>query len=312
MRIKPLALVVLSLHLITPARGEETVINEVVSPPTFSVDSGFFEREIEVQIRSVTPGSQIRYTTDGTAPSERHGQLYDSPLRIRGTTPVRALAFKTGVRASQVETRSYLFLRDVVRQSARPPPGWPRSGVNGQALDYGMAPPTSVGATVEEVIEALRSLPTISLVVDLADFFDPARGIYVNASGRGRRWERPVAVELIDTTGEGTGFRISAGIRIRGGASRRRGYPRRAFRLYFREVYGERKLRYRLFGDSGAREFDDIDLRCSQNYAWSHPYDDRSQHTYLRDVFARDCQADLGRPMTRSRFYHLYINGVTA
>ena len=180
-----------------------------------------------------------------------------------------------------METRTYFFLRGVVRQSPRPPLGWPRSGINGQALDYGMAPPASVGATVEGVIEALRSLPTISLVIDRADFFDPARGIYVNASSRGRRWERPVAVELIDTTGEGRGFRIAAGIRIRGGASRRRNYPRRGFRLYFREVYGERKLRYRLFGDSGAGEFDDVDLRCAQNYAWSHPYEDRSQHTFL-------------------------------
>ena len=294
----------------TPGAANPAESLAVVLRPVFSIDSGFFEESVELRLRSATRGARIRFTTDGTAPSERHGQLYTTPLIIRGTTPVRAMAFKSGERSSQVETRTYLFLQDVIRQSSRPPPGWPVSGINGQTLDYGMASPASVGASTDEVLQALRSLPTISLVIDRADFFDPSRGIYVNASRRGRSWERPVAVELIDPSSKEEGFRIPAGIRIRGGASRRRNYPRHAFRVYFREVYGEGELRYPLFGDEGAREFDDIDLRCSQNYAWSHPYDERSQHTYLRDVFARDCQADLGRPTTRSRYYHLFINGL--
>ncbi|NIN35705.1 MAG: hypothetical protein GTO60_11715, partial [Gammaproteobacteria bacterium] len=34
-----------------------------------------------------------------------------------------------------------------------------------------------------------------------------------------------------------------------------------------------------------------------------------SQNTLIRDVFSRDVQRDMGQPYTRSRYYHLYING---
>ena len=30
----------------------------------------------------------------------------------------------------------------------------------------------------------------------------------------------------------------------------------------------------------------------------------------LRDVWSRDTQRDMGRPYTRSRYYHLYLNGL--
>ncbi|MHC4582469.1 MAG: CotH kinase family protein, partial [Planctomycetota bacterium] len=78
-------------------------------------------------------------------------------------------------------------------------------------------------------------------------------------------------------------------------------------RLFFRGEYGETKLRFPLFGDEGVDEFDKIDLRTSQNNSWS--FQGSSQNTLIRDVFSRDVQRDMGQPYTRSRYYHLYING---
>ncbi len=60
-------------------------------------------------------------------------------------------------------------------------------------------------------------------------------------------------------------------------------------------------------GDEGADEFDNIDLRTDQNYSWSFQGD--SRQTSVREVFSRDTQRDMGQPYTRSRYYHLYING---
>lgn len=57
-------------------------------------------------------------------------------------------------------------------------------------------------------------------------------------------------------------------------------------------------------------EFDCVDLRTSQNYSWA--YDgggDAHQYTEIREVFSRDTQRDMKQPYTRSRYYHLYING---
>ena len=48
-------------------------------------------------------------------------------------------------------------------------------------------------------------------------------------------------------------------------------------------------------------------LRTSQNYAWSTG---DTRNTMLRDVFSRDTQRDMGQPYTRSRYYHLYLNGM--
>lgn len=100
------------------------------------------------------------------------------------------------------------------------------------------------------------------------------------------------------------------GFRIRGGWSRHDEFAKHAFRLFFRSEYGERKLRFPLFGDEGVNEFDKVDLRCSQNYSWSKGGEEAPYCTMNRDVFSRDCQRDMLQPYTRSRYYHLYLNGL--
>ncbi|HEY3395313.1 MAG TPA: CotH kinase family protein, partial [Lacipirellulaceae bacterium] len=126
-------------------------------------------------------------------------------------------------------------------------------------------------------------------------------------SNRGNSWERPATVELIHPDGT-PGFEVNAGLRIRGGYSRSGDNPKHAFRFFFRGDYGDSKLEYPLFGDEGVDEFDVLDLRTSQNYSWSFHGD--HQNTFEREVFGRDLQRDLGLPYTRSRYHHLYINGV--
>ncbi len=135
------------------------------------------------------------------------------------------------------------------------------------------------------------------------------KGIYVNAGGEGRSWERPVSVELIDPNGR-EGFQVDAGMRIRGGFSRSGGNPKHSFRLFFRNDYGTPVLRYPLFGSEGAEEFENIDLRTAQNYAWSLDSSNSGEkNTFVREEFCRDLQRETGRPYTRTRYYHLYING---
>jgi hypothetical protein len=72
-------------------------------------------------------------------------------------------------------------------------------------------------------------------------------------------------------------------------------------------VYGDAKLRYPLFGDEGEDVFDHMDLRCSQNNSWA--FQGNNRNTMVREVFSRDLQGEMGHPYTRSRYYHVYING---
>ncbi|MHC4643040.1 MAG: FN3 associated domain-containing protein, partial [Planctomycetota bacterium] len=269
---------------------------------------------IPLTLSTATDGAEIRYTLDGSRPTITHGLTFDTltdpPLEIDKTTILRAVGVKPGWLDSKVETHTYLFPDDVIKQSPTglpPGPDWPSYSVNGQVINYGMDPcivndPVYGG----QLKDALKAIPTISLVTDLANLFDPLIGIYVNARQDGFEWERPVSVELLNPDGS-EGFHVNAGLRIRGAFSRSGGNPKHSLRLFFRSVYGAGKLRYPLFGSEGVDEFDKIDLRTSQNNSWA--FQGSSQNTLIRDVFSRDVQRDMGQPYARSRYYHLYING---
>ncbi len=300
-------------YFTTPTPGAYNVAGAIgaVGNVSYSIDRGFYTSPFYLTLSVDTPGASIYYTLDGSTPSASHGTLYTAPIYITGTSTVRAAAVKAGWLDSKVKTHTYLFINDVLGQSPSgeaPGPGWPTGPINGQVFDYGMDPDIVAKDPRYNTLvdDALLALPSISLVTDLENLFDPVKGIYVNAGQDGTLWERPVSVELLNPDGS-DGFQINAGLRIRGGASRSGDNPKHAFRLFFRAKYGESKLNYPLFGDEGVDSFDKIDLRTEQNYSWSF-YGD-SQNTMCREVFSRDTQRDMGQPYTRSRYYHLYING---
>ncbi|MXW14333.1 MAG: T9SS type A sorting domain-containing protein [Rhodothermaceae bacterium] len=180
--------------------------------------------------------------------------------------------------------------------------------------------PNIVEGHQKQLITALTSAPSFSLVLPFDSLFDEERGLFSNSEKKGRDSERPVSIELIyppdffdeidqsPRHGAKNGFAVNAGLRIRGGwATRKNTNPKHSFRLYFRGAYGPKNLDYDLFGDEGVDEFDKFDLRTAQSNSWS--LQGSPHHTFLRDVFSRDTQRDMGMPYTRSRYYHLYLNG---
>ena len=105
----------------------------------------------------------------------------------------------------------------------------------------------------------------MSLVADMDDLFGPVRGsIPMRAS---RDASPSVPVRLSSWIPTVPGFQIHCGVRIRGGFSRMPVNPKHAFRLFFREEYGDGPLKYPLFGKEGAQSFEALDLRTSHNYS---------------------------------------------
>jgi hypothetical protein len=308
------------LTLPMPGVPNISIYQGFVEKPQVSPGRGFYGAEVLVTLTCPTEGATIYYTTDGTPPyltdSVRRGAagtVYTGPIRVSRTTCLRAIAIKTGWYPSPMETDTYLFVNDVVTQSptgVRPGLTWPSGAVNGQTIDYGMDPDVVNDPRYKNLMDdALLAIPSISLVTDPANLFDSLTGIYVNPRQQGQAWERPVSVELIDPNGS-KGFQIDAGLRIRGGYSRSGGNPKHAFRLFFGPDYGAPTLKYPLFGSEGVDKFEGIDLRTSQNYSWSYEGGNSNSHdTFVREVFSRDTQRDMGQPYTRSRYYHLYIDG---
>jgi len=291
----------------TPGEPNGEAFEGFVADTSFSVDRGFYDDAFDLAISSRTEGARIRYTLDGSTPTAERGLLYESPISIDSTTIVRAIAFKTDFVPTNVDSHTYLFLDDVVRQDGA---GFPTLWNDARA-DYEMDPEiVDSPAYRDSILDDLRDLPTVSIATEPDDLFGPD-GIYANPTQGGSGWERPASIEYLRNDGV-EGFQVEAGVQIAGGASR--DWPnsmKKSFRIVFKSRYGPTRLEYPLFDDSDVTRFNTIVLRAGYNYGWLHRYaDQRTRAQYMRDQFARETQRDLGQLTSHGRYVHLYLDGL--
>jgi len=151
------------------------------------------------------------------------------------------------------------------------------------------------------VIDENPSLPLLSLTTEPDNLWNSDYGIYTNWDKRGKDWERPVNVSLIEN-GE-TKFSISAGFRIHGQTSRTK--PKKGFRLYFKSEYGEQRLKYRLFPGLDLDEFDTLVIYppSSDNPSGYQFY------TLLYDVLSHALWAEEGGVTSAYKPVVAYLNG---
>ncbi|UCG59194.1 MAG: lamin tail domain-containing protein, partial [Phycisphaerales bacterium] len=286
----------------TPGQYNISGAISVVGDTKFSHDRGFYDAPFYLTITTKTAGATIRYTTDGSAPSPTRGKQYSGPIYINTTTCLRAVAVKPGWMPSNVDAQTYIFLDQVLRQP-RNPAGFPSSW-GGSAADYEMDPEIVNDYRYGPNLKGdLLSLPSMSLVMEVEDIFGSS-GIYSNPHSSGVAWERPGSVELIYPDGT-EGFHVNCGVRIYGGVGRRE--AKKTLRLIFKRQYGPTWLRYPLFGDDAADEFNTIILRANFNdaYVWGG-----ADSQYIRDEFIRRLQLAMGGPAPWGDFVHLYVNGL--
>jgi hypothetical protein len=299
----------------TPGGPNASGFVDFVADTRFSVDRGFFEAPFDVAITCETPGAEIRYTTDGSAPSATRGSVYAGPIRIATTTTLRAAAFKADFQPSNVDTQTYLFLDDVIRQ--RRPAAYPTTWA-GLTADYDMDPEVATNAASPAYQPTLRddlkAIPTMSLTMSLDDFMGPTRGIYTHPEQRGDAWERPASVEFFTADGSRTPFQVDCAVILQGGSSARPIEGKHSFRLIFKDEFGPTKLRYPFFEDSEVESFDTLVLRCFSTDSW-HFKDGGGRYRrwdsqYIRDLFMKDSQLAMGQLSGHNTYVHLYVNGL--
>jgi len=279
----------------------------------FDPKHGFYKQAINVTITAETENAIIHYTLNGSEPALTASQttfLYESPIVINKTSCIRAIAMLPNGSKSISITQTYIFIDDVIQQtyqstiSAGFPNQWgyfsPDYGLDADIVNDALYGP--------QMKNSLLSIPTMSIVMNIDDLFG-SNGIYTNSEQRGEAWERPGSAELFFPDGR-EGFQINCAIRIHGGWFRQhQATKKHSFRLLFKGAYGPTKLRYPLFGDDAADQFDTIVLRAGANdaYSWNEA---RYTEQYTRDQFGRQLHELVGNVSPHGMFVHLYINGI--
>ena len=136
---------------------------------------GTYSSAQTITLSTTTTGASIRYTTDGTTPSETAGAVYLSPFVLSSTTTVKAIAYASGLSDSTVSTATYTITNSPTISSLSPTSGpagtvvtitgsnfgshgpydppspWPTvtfNGINADPSSVFWSSSTSIGATV--------------------------------------------------------------------------------------------------------------------------------------------------------------------
>jgi len=240
-----------------------------VADTSFDFDRGYYDDPFSLNISTLTPDATIRYTTDGSPPSETNGNIYTGPILISETTVIRAMASRPTFRSTNIDTHSYLFRDDIITSSVMDP-----------AI-------TQDGTYAPQMRDSLADLPVISL----------------SFTGGIDRTEKAAAVELIGF--ENGDLQIDAGMERFGHFATN--FAKRNIRLNFRSIYGPSRLDYPLFEGHERSfcpvdSFDALDLR-------SGSHDMVARGFYMSNRFMDDTLIDMGHLSPHGRFTHIYVNG---
>ena len=90
------------------AKNSTAVTTGYAAQPILS-ETGLYQTEpFALAMSTATVDAQIRYTTDGSKPTES-STLYEGPITISKNTVVRAAAFSAGLQPSEITSFTYLF-----------------------------------------------------------------------------------------------------------------------------------------------------------------------------------------------------------
>jgi hypothetical protein len=259
----------------TPNAANGATYQGIVADTVFSVKRGFYTSTQQVAIACATPGAEVRYTTDGSAPTPTTGTVLPagSTVPVTATSVLRAAAFKPGWVPTNVDTHTYLFPATLSTA------GWLAPSI---ATDPQYAP---------LMVDALKQVPSMSFTI--------GPGVTINGAT-----DTVGALEWIDPAG-GPGFHVPCGAKLFGGAFTN--FAKKSYRISFRGEYGASKLKFPLFagferGLAAVDEFDQIELRNGS-------HDMVARGFYMSNIFTDATLLDMGAFASHGRFVHLYLNG---
>jgi 6-phosphogluconolactonase (cycloisomerase 2 family) len=133
-------------------------IGPLVTAPEFSPGPGTYADPQDITISTPTSGATIRYTTDGSTPTDTIGALYTAPVHIAESLTLKAIAYRSGWRTSSLMSGGYIIGFHVAAPEFSPGPGTYES-----AQDVAITTSTS-GAMIRYTIDGTTPTDTIGTV----------------------------------------------------------------------------------------------------------------------------------------------------
>ncbi|MBP5268275.1 MAG: chitobiase/beta-hexosaminidase C-terminal domain-containing protein [Ruminococcus sp.] len=230
---------------------DDGMLDESVSSVEFSLESGFYDTDQQLELSAQGEGLTIRYTTDGSIPNESSPEYTESLTLTDRKNDFSTLAEHKDITASHDYSPPMTVDKgNVIRAAA-----FKSDGTHGKVTSR------TIFVGIDRV-KKYGDVPVISLMMDQADLFDYERGIYVlgkvhddwlaedpknastdvwkqeaNFTQRGKEWERPVYAEYLLSDGteisskdikQGTDFAIEITV---GNKSRTDNYSNMALTL---------------------------------------------------------------------------------
>ena len=93
----------------TPAGPNGDGVAGVSGRPRFSIAGGIYTNDLALELHAESPTTTIRYTLDGAEPT-LSSDVYSSPIKIRGSTLVKAKSFELGLLPSPTTAETYTLL----------------------------------------------------------------------------------------------------------------------------------------------------------------------------------------------------------
>lgn len=264
---------------------------------------------LSLYLRPQSPGNTIRYTLDGSEPTEWRG--FDYTNRLVLTQPldktgivVSARAFLPGLVPSKTKTHTY-----ILRQ--------PAALTNAAVLCLSGDPGLTFYKPDGLMAISGGQYPTNGNIIWLA----AGPQSYNWAIGDGSPFEREVRLEYYFPRGiyptNQEPYRGDIGLRLSSSSYSRprlkltnpagtspwanNATQKPSFNLFFNGEFGPGKLDYNLFTNYTTREFEHLRLRAGKNDI-SNPF--------ITDEFVRRLYLDMGQVGARGLFCSLYVNGI--
>ena len=285
-----------------PTPGVENTAAELIGiakKPRFEPVGGVYDDTVELTMTSNTEAAVIRYTLDGTEPSEINGMVYEGPLMIETIddqtgTPVRAKAFKEGMIPSADRTQTYLV-----------------------GIDDAFKTATAISLVANEGYAFYKPHGVMSVEGGTGlgnDWRSTSSEDYYMPDMHGRAFEKKVSVEVIYPD-DGTNVQIDGGIRLAASAWSRGRFnlsqtdrspwassaaEKPSFNMFFRNDYGDDTLNFPLVENYPVRQFRQLRMRAGKNDI---------TNPWVTDELSRRIMTDTGQLGSVGIQNALFVNG---